>query len=189
MQTQQTKALAKPLSIFYFGLILSLGFLAACSKSDLPAYCTGLCIEAETGLPLGAFIRVQSAEASGGAFVRSLYHNEADIHNHMQAPDQKDSLTFEFEAEPGKYTIKAWVSAKDLASDSFYVKLNSQPYFVYSFNNTAANSVFPEFVEDNLREASDDPKVFTLVKRNTLIFYMRETGAGLDRLELIPLNP
>lgn len=182
-----SKAGSKLYNPLILTLMVSLCLLAACSSMKPPEYCKGLCLEAETSTLSGLFIVERGQEASGGEFVRSLETNEADLSDHMQAPNPNDWFRLEFEVEPGRYTIKTWVAAKDFASDSFYVQLNDEPYFIYSFNNTSVRDVYPGFVTDKLREASDDPKVFDLKAKNSLTFFMRESGAALDRLELIPV--
>ena len=169
-------------------VLLSFGLIgiSACSGEMAPQACLAPCYEAEAAVLRGAFVISESDLASGNAYVRTPERLETDISDHMEVPDPNDRLEFRLTEKPGTYAIKVWVAGKDLASDSFYVRVNDEPYFVYSFNNTGAIETYPEFIADFVRHGNDDPKLFVLDEQATLTFYLREAGAALDKLELIP---
>lgn len=169
---------------------LILSTLNACSSIELPlqSSCTGACIEAEGATLFGMFQLSQNLEASAQQVVRSPQPNETNISDRMQAPDITQRFELSFTASVGSYHVKTFVAAPDDASDSFYVQVNDDPYFVYSFKEAAGIRNYPNLQEDFLREGSTEPKIIKLKEgRNKLTFYLRETGAELDKLEFIKL--
>ncbi len=169
---------------------LLLSTLNACNSIELPlqSSCTRACVEAESATLFGVFQLSQNLEASGQQVVRSPQPNETNISDRMQAPDVTQRFELSFTASAGNYHVKTFVAAADDASDSFYVQVNDEPYFVYSFKDAAGIQTYPEVQEDFLREGSIEPKLIKLKEgRNSLTFYLRETGAELDKLEFIRL--
>ncbi len=164
--------------------------LAACGLTELPlqSSCTQLCVEAESARLYGLFELSSKLGASGQQVIRSPQPNETTISDRMQAPDITQRFELSFTATAGNYYVKTFVAAPDDASDSFYVQVNDDPYFVYSFNDVAGKQNYPELQEDFLRDGLADPKLIRLKEgRNSLTFYLRETGAELDKLEFIKL--
>ncbi len=136
---------------------------------------------------------VEGGNASGGKFV------------HVPDSDQPGGLTFDdldgpknvhytefcFNVEvAGQYMIKTWVAGFDDSDDSFWVTVNDNEPYLYSFFDVrlgiAPNAqIFPLFTEDFVRnEDEGDVKVSLTAGEHIIRFHYRESDSRLDKVAL-----
>jgi len=171
---------------FLFHLAAVSFLLSSCGESEpsLLKLCEGVCIEAETATLFGEF-RIESfTEASDGAYVTTPQPNETEIADLLQLADKTQRIELPVTLPEGTYKIKLWVAGKDDSDDSFYVQFDNETYFTHHFIGVREKGFFPKFSEDVIRNAKGEERLFEISEGNHLLtFYLRETGARLDRVE------
>ncbi len=136
---------------------------------------------------------VEGGNASGGKFV------------HVPDSDQQGGLTFDDMDEPknihyiefcfnvevsGEYMIKTWVAGFDDSDDSFWVTVNDNEPYLYSFadvrRGSAANAeAFPLFTEDFVRNEGEGDVITNFAAGEHIIrFHYRESDSRLDKVAL-----
>jgi hypothetical protein len=164
----------------FFALLALLG---ACQSPQLGS---SLVIEAETAELFGSFKVVDFKSASGGKYVTTPQPNESKLSDLLQLPDKQQRIELTLKVPPGNYLIKVWVAARDDSDDSFYVQLDDELYFTYFFDDIRKRNAYPDFSQGYLKDNGGNPKLFSLTEgSHKLSFYLRETGARLDKLELV----
>ncbi|MFI4912916.1 MAG: heparinase II/III family protein [Sedimentisphaeraceae bacterium JB056] len=129
-------------------------------------------MDVETDSENGLFM-IKPASASGGVYLSSEKDKPAD-----------GKVVIDINAEEsGIYYVWARVSSKDAADNSFKVRVNNSPIYHWHFNTTGG--VWKWRV---VTEKPNNPALkFKLKKgRNTVEFYVRETGAKLDQVLVSP---
>ncbi|MEQ8674971.1 MAG: PKD domain-containing protein [Aggregatilineales bacterium] len=141
--------------------------------------CGGLVQEAENGILGGTFVVGTDATASGGQYVHAPEGSGS-----RYSPNSPSLVTLCFNvAEAGTYQLRGWVQASDGSSDTFFVTVNGST-FLWDLPTTAS------FVQDYMNDLGvADPVQVTLPTGNVeIIVRLREDGARLDKLELVPVG-
>lgn len=136
---------------------------------------------------------VEGGNASGGKFV------------HVPDSDQPGGLTFDDMDEPknihyiefcfdvevaGEYMIKTWVAGFDDSDDSFWVTVNENEPYLYSFSDVTRGKVenaqvFPLFTEDFVKnEGEGDVRASLTAGEHIIRFHYRESDSRLDKVAL-----
>jgi hypothetical protein len=146
-------------------------------------------LEAEDAELHGAFVIGSDAGASGGAYV-SAPNGTGDRTN---APDEGQRIRFQiYVDESGDYNIMGWARGATSNDNSFWVKVDGQPATANLWDLTpVANQFVQHFVSHRGNAMEDNPQFdpvrFTLSKgMHTLDVYLREDGAQLDKVKIMP---
>ena len=167
-----------------YSLLCFATIIVACTEVAANKVCAVPCFEAETARLYGSFKKVASSQASGGYYVTTPQPIEIDISDLTQLPDISQRVELPFRLEAGRYLLKVWVAARDDSDDSFYLRLDDGNYFTYHFSELRQRGLYPGFASDYVRHASAEPVVFEVDEGDhVLTFYLRETGARLDKIE------
>lgn len=139
----------------------------------------------------------QGGNASGGKYVHIPDNDKpgTQVDSPLQ-PDPVHYISFCFTVETaGDYRIKTWVTGFDDSDDSFWVIVNDQDPYHYSFadvvKGTAKNAqTFPLFTEDYVKDLGVGDITVTLpVGEHTIRFHHRESDSRLDKLALELVAP
>lgn len=174
-----------------FFVALSLLVLGACRRAEpsLLQVCAGICYEAESADLYGLFRIEALDQASDGFYVTTPQPNEAKIADLIQLADKSQRIELPFQLDAGSYAIKIWVAGEDDSDDSFYIQLDDEAYITHHFSDIVKEGRFPAFTTDYLLNSKGERRRFVLSEgRHKLTFYLRETGARLDRVEFEPLE-
>ncbi len=144
--------------------------------------CGGLVQEAEAGTLQNGFVVGNDAAASGGQYVHVPDGSGISYGFDASGPRVTYCVTV---AEAGRYLLRANAYAADATDNSFFVQVDNEPAAPYLWDfplNTAYNQYF---VSDRRTRAA---VVLELsAGEHEVIFYLREDGARLDRIELEPI--
>ena len=144
--------------------------------------CAGLVQEGEIAVLTGDFYIKNSPASSGGAYIETP---SAFFKFQASAPNPH-SASFCFSVpETGNYLLKGWLRFTGESHNSFHVVINDD------FANTYLWDIgIGTFVEDFLRNRGNpNSAVLNLSAGNhKIVFYQREDGTRLDKLELIKID-
>lgn len=165
--------------------------------SLLELSCNSLVQEAEDAELVGNFVIADDLEggnASGGKYAHIPDGDQpGTVKDSMLEPDLNHYISLCFSTEvAGDYKIKTWVAGFDDSDDSFWVSVNDQPVYLYSFSEIVKGTVempnpFPKFTENYLSDIITVayPVILTLAPgEQNIKFYHRESDARLDKVEL-----
>ncbi len=143
--------------------------------------CAGLVQEAETAILTGDFYIKNSPSSSGGAYIETP---TAFFKFQASAPNPH-SASFCFNVpSSGSYTLKGWLRFSSESHNSFHVVIDDNVAGTYLWD-TAIGTAVEDFLKTR---GGPDPAVLNLSAGNhKVVFYQREDGTKLDKLELIPL--
>ncbi|MFQ6102206.1 MAG: PKD domain-containing protein, partial [Anaerolineae bacterium] len=148
------------------------------TPTSTPAPGGGLVQEAESGTLVGAFAIGDDGAASGGQYI----HVPNGFGN-RSGPDEGQRASYSFTVDtPGTYRIKAWVYAANVEDDSFFVTVDGSPSGGYLWDTLINTSYQADYVND--RGGADPVEVTLAEGQHTVIIYLREDGARLDKIEL-----
>jgi hypothetical protein len=146
-------------------------------------------LEAENAELFGAFAIVSDAQASGGKFVAAP-NGTGDRTN---APDEAQRMRFNvYVDESGDYNLKGWCRGTGVPDNSFWVKLDGLPAPGNLWDFPEGSAQFAERLVTHRGTGTEDapevnPVRFTLFKgMHTVDVYLREDGAQLDRIQILP---
>jgi hypothetical protein len=147
-------------------------------------------IEAEAGQATGNYFKaVSDANASGG-FYASV---SSDLPGSTLAPNEQQHLDLDVYVEnAGNYNLQGWVRAANGDQNSFWVKVDGFPQKGFLWDVVAGGSGFQaDMVSDRGAGLEGNPEfdpvnVYLPRGAHTVSIYLREPGAQLDRVRLIP---
>ncbi len=142
-----------------------------------PSGCGGLVQEAENGVLSGAFVMGSDVNASGGTYI----HVPNDAGDGPPNGPSQAAYCLHV-TTPGVYYLKGWVHAGSGADDSCFVRIDGNPASGYLWD-TLRNTVYDmDYVS---HRGGANPVELTLAAgEHEVIFYLREDGTRLDKIEL-----
>ena len=150
--------------------------------SSATPVCGGLVQEAENATLTGNFAVGADPNASGGYYLTiptgSGFQGSAPNANQAE-------LCFDV-PNAGTYQIKAWVYAESGNSDSFFVTVDDEPNNGYYWILGIHNSYEEVLVGD--ANGANPVEVFLTAGDHSIIFYQREEGPRIDKVELVLIN-
>ncbi|MDO6762462.1 carbohydrate binding domain-containing protein [Agarivorans sp. 1_MG-2023] len=138
-------------------------------------------LEAESATLTGLFIKGSDSKASAGGYI---YSTDANKYYEGTAKNA-NRAEFSFNATgAGSYQLKGTAYAIDGGADSFWIQVNGGDTYLW---DTHDQPVYLE-MDVNNRGVADQIEVDLSQGQNTITVYVREDGARLDQLRLIPLE-
>ncbi len=156
------------------------------SPTPVPmAVCSDLFQEAEFGLLSGGFVVEADPAASDGAFVQVPNNGGGS----GSGPNESSAEYCFNVSQAGTYHIRARVMAPDGQSDSFWMQVNDEPANAYRWSLSSENDSY--YVDEAIEvSGSNGPLTIVVDAPGTQIVtvYVREDGARLDTIELVPVS-
>jgi hypothetical protein len=144
-------------------------------------------LEAEDAEKSGAFVRGADAAASGGYFA-SAPNGTGD---RLTAPDEAHRLRFRAYVNANEfYNIMGWARGANVSDNSFWVKVDDLAPVLWDL--TPLSAQFGQYFMSHRGTGTEenpefDPYPFFLTKgMHTIDIYLREDGAELDKIQVIP---
>lgn len=143
--------------------------------------CAGMEQEAENGALHGNFLSHSQNNASGSLYAGVLNGLGSNLNGTATTARAEYCFTV---PQEGTYKLIGTIHAPEATSNSFYVTIDGQPTNGYVLDAGASST----FVDSTLTHpGSQEPVEFELAAGNhTVVIYLREDGAKLDKLRLIP---
>ncbi len=135
--------------------------------------------EAEDGVLSGNFVIGNDTDASGDHYIH-VPNGSGDA----GSPGGTQASYCFTTSTDGDYRVRAWVYAANGDDNSFFVTLDGSPGGGYLWDIPQATNYPSDYVSD--RGGADPVEVYLSAGDHVINIYLREDGARLDKIELVP---